>query len=96
MSGASSEPGVSGIKVEMHTPDNRPRSKEERPHPRHSDRGRAKNMENIGDSTRWRKGRSLPANVSVDPGRLPISASTPSPRSDWAWRERPPRHCSSP
>ena len=39
MSGVSSELGVSGTKMERHTPDNRPSSEEER--------GRAKNMANM-------------------------------------------------
>ena len=88
MSGVSSELGVSGTKMERHTPDNRPSSEEER--------GRAKNMANIGDSTRWQKGRSSLVNVSIDPGRLLFSESILSPESDWAWKEHLPGHCSSP
>ena len=75
--------------MERHTPDNHPSSEEERPYPRHSDREITKNMVNIGDSTRWRRGRSSPANVSADLGRLPASESTLSPGFDWVERERP-------
>ena len=96
MSRVSSELVVSGAKVERHTPDNRPSSEEEHPYPRHLDRGRAKNTENIGDSTRWQKGRSSPANVSVDLERLLFSEPILNPEFDWAWKECPPGHCSSP
>ena len=53
--------------MERHTPDNHPSSEEKCPSPRHSDRGRAKNIENIGDSMRWRTGRPSPGNASEDP-----------------------------
>ena len=82
--------------MERHTPDIRPRSEEERPYPRHLDRGRAKNTENTGDLTRWQAGRSSPANASVDPRRLPVPESIRSPGSGWAWTEYPPRRCSFP
>ena len=96
MSGASSELEESGTKVERHTPDIRPSSEEERPYPRHPDRGRAKNTVNIGDLTRWQAGQSSPTNASVDPQRFPVSKSIQSSGSGWAWTEHPPRRCFSP
>ena len=82
--------------MERHTPDNHPSSEEKRPSPRHSDRGRAKNIENIGDSMRWRTGRPSPGNASEDPEKLSVSESTQNSESGWAWTENPPGRCSSP
>ena len=47
----------------------------------------AKNMVNIGDSMRWLRGQSSPANASVEPGTLPVSESTLNPGFDWVERE---------
>ena len=47
----------------MQTPDSRPRSEGRHPSLKPSDRGKAKNIENIGD-LRWQTDLTSPANVS--------------------------------
>ena len=78
MIGASS-PAVSLTKVERHTPNTRPSSEEARPYRSPTDRGRAKNRVNNGDSTRWQKGRSSPATCCSTLERPPTSESTLTP-----------------
>ena len=51
-----------------------------------SDRGTEKNMGNIGDVTRLRKGRWTPATSCADPETPWVSESTPTLRSDWVWK----------
>ena len=77
-------------KEERHTPATHSNSGVEHPCSAHSDHGTEKNMGNIGDLTRLRKGRWTPATSCADPETPRVSESTPTLRSDWVWKGNPP------
>ena len=80
--GASSVQLELETKAERHTPATHSNSGAEHPCPACSDRGTEKNMGNIGDLTRLRKGQWTPATSCADLETPRISESTPTLRSD--------------
>ena len=83
-------------KEERHTRATHSHSGAEHPCPARSDRGTEKNMGNIGDLTRLRKGQWTPDTSCADPETPRFSESTPTLRSDWVWKGNPPWRCCDP
>ena len=92
MIGASSEPAVSLTKVERHAPDTHPSSEDAHPYRSLTNRGRAKNRVNNGDSKRWQKGRSSPATCCSTPETSPTSEATLTPGPGLGETGSPPEH----